>query len=334
MTYRGKNKIGICFAALMGVCLFIFFELLPGFAHAADVPQTVNTGSIVFTDLRFEPKSVRTGSIVFTGLRFEPKSVKTGSIVFTGLRFEPKSVKTGSILFTGLGQETTLGPSGSKASLGRKGQKEADVSKAGKFDTRTVKPRGNEKTMPKEAPTGFVPPSRKKIKKDAGKETTKTARVSPGKLGARLVLKDHNIIKSMRLKVNESFDLVLFVSNTGDTKSGPLQYAITCKVLRGGPKCPVPNMTRMAPNIAAQKTYEINLNGIAAFPGEYELSVELKTGRFQSSAIKRIRLQVETANRSIMPMKDTGTQQNKDKSRIKQTSPIRPKQGKSSNKYP
>ncbi len=317
MTYRRKNNIGIRFAALVGLCLFIFFGLLPGFAHGADVPRTVTTGSIVFT-----------------GLRFEPQSVKTGSIVFTGLSFEPQSVKTGSILFTGLGQETTLGPSGSKALLGRKGQKEADVSKAGKFDTRTVKPRCNAKITPKEAPTGFVPPSRGKIKKDAGKETTKTARVAPGRLGAKLVLKDHKVIKSISLKTNESFGLVFPVSNTGDTKSGPFQYAITCKVLRGGPKCPVVNVTRTVSGIAAQKTHEIKLNGIAASPGEYEVSVALKTGQFQRSGIKRIRLKVETENRTLMPKKDSSAQQDNDKSQIKQVSPIKPNQGKEQQQTP
>ncbi len=308
MIYRRRKNIGIRFAALVGLCPLILFGLLSGFAHGADVPQTVTTGSIVFT-----------------GLRFEPKSVKTGSIVFTGLRFEPKSVNTGSIIFTGLGQETTLGLSGSKTFLGRKKQKKADVSKAGKFDTRTVKPRGNAKTMPGEASTGFVSPSRGKIKKDAGKGTTKTARVAPGKLGAKLMLKNHNIIKSISLKTNESFGLVFPVSNTGNTESIPIRYAITCKVLRGGPTCPVPNMTRMTPSIAAQKTHRIKLKGIAASPGEYEVSVALKTSQFRSGAIKRIRLKVETANRTLMPKKDSSAQQDNDKPRIKQISPIKSK---------
>ncbi len=166
MMYRSANNIGICFSALIGLCLFILLELLPGFANGADVPQTVTTGSIVFTGMRFEPKNVNTGPIVFTGMRFEPKNVNTGPIVFTGLRFEPKSVKTGSILFTGMGQETTLGLFGSKALIG---QKEADVSKAGRFRAKAVKPSGKTKAMPKETPTGFIPSSREKIKKNAGK---------------------------------------------------------------------------------------------------------------------------------------------------------------------
>jgi hypothetical protein len=307
-----KNNIRICFAAMVELCLCILFGLLPGLAHSADVPRTVTTASIVFTGLRSELHIVDT----VNGLRYGPKRAKTASIVFTGLSFEPQSVKTGSIQFTGLGQETTLGLSGSKALLGRKGQEKADVSRARKFNAGTVKPAGKTKTMPEEAMTGFVPPSREKIKKNAGKGTTKTARAVPDKLGARLVLKDQDVIKSISLKANESFDIVFPVSNTGDTKSGPFQYAITCKVLRGGPKCPVFNMTRTVSGITAQKTHEIKLKGIAASPGEYEVSIALKAGRFQSGAIKRIRLKVEAANRTVTPNKGSSTQEDNEKLQI------------------
>lgn len=308
---------------MVGLCLCILFGLLPGFANGADVPQTVTTGSIVFTGLRFEPLSVKTDSIIFTGLRFEPLSVKTGSIVFTGLSFEPQSVKTGSIVFTGLRQETTLGISESKPLFS---QKEADASKTTKFGARAVKPDSKKETMPKETPTGFVPPSRESIKKDTGKKTTKTAMVKPNKLGARLVLKDHNVIKSISLKANESFDLVFFVNNAGDTKSDPFQYTITCKVLRGGPKCPVFSMSRTVYGIAPQKTHEIKLNGIAAPPGEYEVTVALKTGQLRNDGIKRVRLKVEPANMSTTPIKSGRTEEDNDKPRIKQISPIKPKQ--------
>jgi len=292
MIFRQKHNVRIWFSALVGLCLCILFGLLPGFANGADVPQTVTTGSIVFTGLRFEPLSVMTGSIVFTGLR----------------------------------QETTLGILESKPLFSQKGQKETDVFKAGKFGSRTVKSGGKVKTMPKETPTGFVPPSRESIKKDTGKKTTKTAMVKPNKLGARLVLKDHNVIKSISLKANESFGLVFTVSNTGNTKSSPFQYTITCKVLRGGPKCPVFSMSRTVYGIAPQKTHEIKLNGIAAPPGEYEVTVALKTGQLRNDGIKRVRLKVEPANMSTTPIKSGRTEEDNDKPRIKQISPIKPKQ--------
>jgi hypothetical protein len=309
MTRRRKHNIGVWFSTLTGLFLLLLFGFLPGFVQGADVPQTIATKSIVFT-----------------GLRFEPQSVKTGSIVFTGLRFEQKSVKTDSIMFTGLGKETTLGHSGSKALPSWKGQKKADVSKAGKVDARNVKPGDKTKTMSGEALTGFAPPSREAIKKNAGKRTTKTARAAPEKLGAKLVLKNDNVIKSIRLKANESFDLVFIVSNTGDTKSGSFQYAITCKVLRGGPKCPIFNMTRTVFGIAAQKTHEIKLNGIANSPGEYEVTVALKTGQLRNDGIKRVRLKVEAKNRTTTPIKGGSTEEDNDKPQIKQISPIKPNQ--------
>lgn len=290
------------FTVLTGLCLFILFGLLPGFANGADVPKTVTTDPIVFT-----------------GLWFEPKSVTTDSIVFTGLRFEPKSVKTDSILFTGLGQETTVGLSGSKALLVWKGQKEAKVSSTRKFGARTVKLGGKTKTMLGGVSGGFVP--RNEMKTRQGKALAKKGfglnkgpasvakhKIAMNKTGIKTIKipKPYIVIETLTYNLRQPgnrISLNILFRNKGKAKNSPdAKYKVQCRVKKGGPNCPVSKNRNIKLNkiIGPGQTARVLLMSPApAKPGKYLVSVSTPAG--SGIAVKSTGSLFSLKNKQLQP---------------------------------
>jgi len=83
-------------------------------------------------------------------------------------------------------------------------------------------------------------------------------------------------VKGMPLKSGDPVDLGITFKNKGNkASSSGLLYKISCKVLSGGPKCPVPVTTRtLNKSIGPGMSHPVKLAGtIPASAGKYEVSV-------------------------------------------------------------
>lgn len=64
--------------------------------------QTLRTGALTMTGLRFNPQTLRTSTLTMTGVRFKPQVLTTGILTMTGLRFKPQTLRTGTLRMTGM----------------------------------------------------------------------------------------------------------------------------------------------------------------------------------------------------------------------------------------
>ncbi len=293
------------------ICLWILwlflilFSLQAGSVMAASVPQTINTPAIEFTGRRFSPKTINTGSIVFTGRRFSPKTISTPAIIFTG--------RGGTI----------INMPQMKEALTSQKEKTVDLSRAGKLNI------GGMKAMSGKTPIG---PGGEPGKEKGRTPDAKIARTTPPvKMGARLAFKDHKILKTLNKTAGRPFDLVFAVVNSGDEKSEPIQYSITCRVLSRGAKCPAIKKIGTIPSVAARTTGKIELKGLKFKPGMYEIAVSLRSKSIGAKVVKKVRLNITTAvqpgkSQSITPAVGGGKQEEESRGRpeMRQIQPVKP----------
>ncbi len=316
---RHRDK-DICSWILWLSLILLSFQAAP--VMAASVPQTINTPAIEFTGRRFAPKVITTDTIVFTGRRFSPKTITTGSIEFTGRWFSPKTISTPAIIFTGRGETIINMPQMKGALTGQKG-KTVDLSRAGKLNI------GGMKAMSGETPIGpGGEPGREKGKTPA----PKIARtIPPVRIGARLVFKDHKILKTLNKTSGRPFDLVFPLINSGDEKSNPVQYTVTCRVLSRDAKCPAIKKMGTIPSVGARTTGKIELKGLKFKPGLYEIAVSLRSKSIDAKVVKKVRLNITSAvkpgrSQGITPGVGGGKQEgeSKDMPQIRQIQPVKP----------
>ncbi len=85
-------------------------------------------------------------------------------------------------------------------------------------------------------------------------------------------------VKYGKIKPGVGVNLSITIKNKGLRSTGrSATYTLTCTVLSGGPTCPVPNITRSLPNIAAGASHTVSLFGaIPAQTGKYRVYISVK----------------------------------------------------------
>jgi len=172
-------------------------------------------------------------------------------------------------------------------------------------------------------------PGKEKGRTPAAKITRTTP---PVKIGTKLAFKGHNILKTLNKTAGKPFDLVFPVINSGDEKSDPVQYTVTCRVLSRGANCPAIKKIGTIPPVGAKTTGKIELKGLKFKPGLYEIAVSLRSKSMGTGVSKKVRLNITSAVKpgrfqGITPGVGGGKKQeegSKGRPQIRQIQPVKP----------
>lgn len=136
-----------------------------------------------------------------------------------------------------------------------------------------------------------------KVKKNGVKIQPGPAKLSPQKLGLKLILKDAKHVKTLKLTAGKSSEAIFRVINSGDAASKASTYSVECKKLsNAASKCPAFSKRGSLTAIGAKRGKDIKIKLTSVVAGVYKLKLKLANGVTQTLTLK-----VSAAKLTIKP---------------------------------
>ena len=90
----------------------------------------------------------------------------------------------------------------------------------------------------------------------------------------------HKPVKNGVVAAGKTIDISFTIANKGTAPTTSADtYTVSCKVLSGGPSCPIANTTGPLPRINPKSSRNMSLYGIIkAKPGKYQVTVKVNPG--------------------------------------------------------